>query len=170
MECGLVGDGELVRSHGQAAPLLEPGDASLDRVALLVRLRVEGRRSAAGTASPQTVADLVGRLGDDSVDAALAEVTADRAGRVRAVREDGIRPGPRSPASASRNTDGGHDGLESRGVACLACGDAEGQGPCTAVAGEVDLCAQAAAGASERVVVGFGRAWSPLFLAPAECW
>lgn len=157
MECGLVGKGELVRSHGQTAPLLEPVNASLDRVALLVRFGIEGRRSAAGTASPQTVADLVRRLGDDSADTALAEVISDRAGRVRAVRKDGIRPGPGPPGSAARNTDGGHDGLEGRGVACLPCGDAEGQGPCMAVAGEVNLCAQAATGAAERVVVGFGR-------------
>ena len=80
MECGLVGDGELVRSHGQAAPLLEPVDAPFDRVALLIRLRVESGWSAARTASPQTVADLVGRLGDDSTDSAPAEVVPDRAG------------------------------------------------------------------------------------------
>ncbi len=81
MECGLVGDGELARSHGQAAPLLEPVDASLDRVALLVRLRIKGRRAAAArAASPQTVADLVGGLGDASADPALAEVAPDRAG------------------------------------------------------------------------------------------
>ena len=28
MKCGLVGDGELVRSHGEAAPLLESVDAA----------------------------------------------------------------------------------------------------------------------------------------------
>lgn len=80
MERRLVGDGELVSSHGQAAPLLEPVDAPFDRVALLVCFGVEGWRSAAGTASPQTVADLVGRLRDDSADSAAAEVTSDRAG------------------------------------------------------------------------------------------
>jgi hypothetical protein len=80
VECSLVGDGELVRSHGQTAPLLEPVDGSFDRVALLVRLGVEGGRSASDTASPQTVTDLVGRLGDDSADPASAEVTSDRAG------------------------------------------------------------------------------------------
>lgn len=79
MERGLVGDGEFVCSQSQAAPLLEPVDASLDRVALFVRLRVEGRWSAASTASPQAVADLVGWLGDDSADPASAEVTPDRA-------------------------------------------------------------------------------------------
>lgn len=80
MECGLVGDGQLVGSHGQAAPLLEPVDAPFDRVALLVRLRVESRWATAGVTSPQTVADLVGGLGDDSADSAWAEVTSDRAG------------------------------------------------------------------------------------------
>lgn len=80
MECGLVGDGELVRAQGRTAPLLETGDASFDRVALLVRLRVEGGWAAADAASPQTVADLVGGLGDDSADPASAEVTSDRAG------------------------------------------------------------------------------------------
>lgn len=80
MECGLVSDGELVCSHGEAAPLLEPVDAAFDRVALLVRFGVEGGRSASGAASSQTVADLVGRLGDDSANAASAEVSPDRAG------------------------------------------------------------------------------------------
>ncbi|KPC61641.1 hypothetical protein ADL29_23630 [Streptomyces chattanoogensis] len=80
MECGLVGDGELVRSHGQAAPLLESIDASLDGVALLVRLGVESWWATVGAASPQTVADLVGRLGDDSADSASAEMISDRAG------------------------------------------------------------------------------------------
>jgi hypothetical protein len=45
VECGLVSDGELVRPQGQTAPLLEPVDASLDRVALLVGLGIEGRRA-----------------------------------------------------------------------------------------------------------------------------
>ncbi len=80
MECGLVGDGELVRSHGQAAPLLESVDAPLDGVALLVRLGVESWWATAGAASPQTVADLVGRLRYDSADPASAEVIPDRAG------------------------------------------------------------------------------------------
>lgn len=79
MECGLVGGGELVCSHGEAAPLLEPVDAAVDCVALFVRIGVEGGRSASGAASPQTVADLIGRLGDDSANAASAEVAPDRA-------------------------------------------------------------------------------------------
>jgi hypothetical protein len=80
VEYGLVGDGKLVRSHGQAAPLLQPIDASLARVALPIRLGVESRWATTSAASPQTVADLVGRLGNDSADSASTEVISDRAG------------------------------------------------------------------------------------------
>lgn len=61
VECGLVGDGELVRSHGQAAPLLETVDASFDSVALLVCLGIEVGRATSFTASPEMVADLISR-------------------------------------------------------------------------------------------------------------
>ncbi|CAL9660755.1 hypothetical protein SUDANB126_06994 [Streptomyces sp. enrichment culture] len=161
VEGSLVGEGEFVASQGQAAPLLEPVDASLDRVAPLVRLGVESRWPPAGTASPQAVADLVGGLRGDCADPAPAEMASDRAGRIRVVRQDGVRSGPWSSRSASRNTDASHDGLEDRGVTCLAYGDAEGRGACTVVAGEVDFRAQAATGASGRVVVGPGPV--PLF-------
>lgn len=70
MECGLVSDGEFVRPQRQTAPLLEPVDASFHRVALLVRLRVEGRRATASATSPQTMTNLVGRLRNDSTDPA----------------------------------------------------------------------------------------------------
>lgn len=68
MECGLVGDGEFVGPCGQAAPLLEAVDAPLDGFPLLVGLTVETGRAATESASPQTVADLVGRLRDDRAD------------------------------------------------------------------------------------------------------
>ena len=80
VQCGLVSDGELVRSQGQAAPLLESVDAPLDRVALLVSLGVEDWWPAAVAASPQPVADLVGRLGDDCADPASPEVIPNQAG------------------------------------------------------------------------------------------
>lgn len=169
MECGLVSDGEIVRPQGQTAPLLEPVDASLDRVALLVRLGVEGRRATACATSPQTVTNLIGRLRNDSTDPSPAQLPTDRTRRIRAIRQDGLRTRPRSATSAPRNPDASHDGLEGRCVTRLACGDVEGQGPCVAVAGEMDFRAQAAAGASETVIVWFGAVRSPLFLAPAAC-
>lgn len=63
-----------------------------------------------------------------------------------------------------------HDPLEGRRIACPARGDAEGQGPCMAVAYEVDLRTQAAAGTSERVVFGLVPKRRPYFLTPAACW
>lgn len=49
MESGKVDGGGLVVSSGQTAPLLELVDASLNGVALLVRLAVEGRWATAGS-------------------------------------------------------------------------------------------------------------------------
>lgn len=80
VECGLVGDGEFVRPQGQAAPLLEAGDAPLDGIALLVLCGVEAGWAASGTASPQAVTDLVCGLRDDSPDASATKVSTDRAG------------------------------------------------------------------------------------------
>lgn len=89
MECGLVGDGEFVGSCGQTTPLLEAVDAPFDGVALLVCLAVEAGRSAAESASPQAVTELVGRLRDDCTDAPASQVAADGAGGVRAVGQNG---------------------------------------------------------------------------------
>jgi hypothetical protein len=79
VECGLVGDGKLVGSCGQAAPLFEAVDAPLNAVALLVCLAVEAGRTATKSALPQAVADLVGRLRDDRTDAPAPQVGADGA-------------------------------------------------------------------------------------------
>lgn len=125
MERGLVGDGELVRPHCEAAPLLESGDAPLDGIALLVCLGVEAGRAASGAASTPTVADLVGGLRDDRTDAASPEVAADRAGGVGAIRKDDRRAVSWPAASAPRDPDSSHDRLERRRVTGLASGDRE---------------------------------------------
>ncbi|GGZ37468.1 hypothetical protein GCM10010365_67740 [Streptomyces poonensis] len=158
MACGLVGDGELVGSHGQAAPLFEPVDAPFDRIALPLCLGIKSGRATAGAASPQTVTDLAGRLRDDGTDSAPTEMTAHRTGRIRAISQDGLRSGSRSSESASRNPHACHRGLEGRCDTSLARSDVEGQGPCLTVAGEMDFRPQAAAGASEPVIVRFGPA------------
>jgi hypothetical protein len=77
MKCALVGDGELVRSQCQAAPLLETVDAPLDGVALLVCLGIEAGRATASPASPETVSNLVRRLRDDGSDASTSKVSSD---------------------------------------------------------------------------------------------
>lgn len=56
--------------------------------------------------------------------------------------------------------------LEDGSVECLACGDAEDQGHCTLVAGEVHFRDQAAARVTEDMVIRFGPAWRPLSLFP----
>lgn len=93
MKCGLVGDGEFVGSCGRAAPLLEAADAPLGGVALLVGLAVEAGRTATEPASPQAVADLVGRLRDDRTDTPAPQVAADGAGGIGAVAQNGQGPG-----------------------------------------------------------------------------
>jgi hypothetical protein len=80
VECGLVGDGELVGSHGQTTPLLEAIDAPFDGIALLIRLGVEAGRAATGAASPSSVTDLVGGLRDHGTDTSLPKILTDRAG------------------------------------------------------------------------------------------
>jgi hypothetical protein len=79
VQCGLIGDGELVRSHGQTTPLLEPIDTPLDGVALLVCLSIESGRATTGATSPQSVTDLVGRLRDHGTDSSPTEMPTDRA-------------------------------------------------------------------------------------------
>lgn len=163
MECGLVGDGEFVRPQGQAAPLLESGDAPLDGIALLVLLGVEAGRAASGAAAPQTVTDLVGGLRDDGPDAPTPKVCTDHAGRLGAIRQDSHRAGSRPPESAARDPDPGHDCLEGWRVTGLTGGDADPQRTSPAVTGQVDLCTQATAGASERVILGLQPTWRPTF-------
>lgn len=165
MQRGLIRDGELVCPHCEAAPLLESGDGPLDGISLLVCLSVETRWAASDAASPQAVADLVRGLRDDvrglrddGSDAATTEVPADRARGVGPICKDDRRAGSWPAESASRDPDSGHDPLEGWRVTGLACSDVDSQRPCPAVAGQVDLRAQAAAGAPQRVVLGLGPA------------
>jgi hypothetical protein len=126
VECGLIGEGKFVGSHGQAAPLLESGDAAFDGIALFVCLGVEAGRAASSAASPEAVSDLVGGLRDDGPDAASSEMRAGGTGGVGTVRENCGRSGSRSPEPGSRNPDPGHDSLEGRCVTGLASGDVQG--------------------------------------------
>ena len=80
MQCGLVGDGELVRSHGQTAPLLEAIDAPLNGIALLVCLGVEAGRATTGATSSQSVTDLVSGLRDHGTDTSPPKMCTDRTG------------------------------------------------------------------------------------------
>lgn len=162
MQCGLIGEGELVGSHGQTAPLLEPIDTPFDGVALLVCLSVEAGRATTGATSSQAVSDLVGGLWHDGMDPTPAEMPADRRGRVGAVRKGCLWPSTWSSGSGSRHPEPGHDCLEGWRVTGLTCGDVECQRASLAVADQMDLSAQTTAGASECVVVRFSPTGHPL--------
>lgn len=126
--------------------------APLDGVAALVCLVVEGRRPAAGLAATFALGDLVGRLRDHGPDSTTPQTTADRAGRIRLVREDGGRCGAWS-ADRPGHPQAGHDLLERGCVFGLAGCEDEGQWPAAAVGGEVDLRRQSAAGSPKDVIV-----------------
>ncbi len=123
-------------------------------------LAVEGGWSAAPAAPPQPVAALIGRDGDHRPDTTLAQVLANRAGGVRLIGQDHVRPGA-WPSSPTRNAKAGHDVSEG---GCVTGGEHEGQWPALGIGGQVDLCAQSAAGPADGVVWGFA-CWSPLFFA-----
>lgn len=142
--------------------------APLDGVALPVCLPVEGRWPAALAAPSQPVSALVSGDGDHCPDAALAQVLADRAGRVRLVRQDHVRSGA-WPSSVAGNPQAGHDIGEGRCVADLACGQDERQRLAAVVGSKVDLCGQSAPGPADGMVIRFaGR--GPFLRAPAACW
>jgi hypothetical protein len=65
--------------------------------------------------------------------------------------------------------DAEHHRLEGGRVTRLACGDEEGEGPCVAVCGQVDLGAQPGAGASERVIGGLAAVGRPTGDPPHLC-
>ncbi|GAA3916687.1 hypothetical protein GCM10023084_79760 [Streptomyces lacrimifluminis] len=94
---------------------LEPVDSALHRVAGLVELRPP---ATAGTAL-LAVGDLVALLRDRAADAALAQVGTVRAGAVRLVGANPVRPGARAarPEPGYPNTPQDH--LELRGVTAL---------------------------------------------------
>jgi hypothetical protein len=77
-----------------------------DGVALFVRLAVEGWWPAIPAAPSLPVASLVRRDRDHR--AALAQVVADRAGRIGLVRQDHVRSVARTTTS-SGNAQAGHD-------------------------------------------------------------
>lgn len=141
MECSQVDNGQFVRSHCETTPLLEPGDASLDSIALLVRLGVEGGRPASHMTASPSVTYLVGRLGNDGTDPAPTEMAPDRTGRIRAVRQNSVRPDSRSSRPKPRDTNACQHRFERRRIARLACGHVERERERTsvAVAGKMHL-------------------------------
>src|SRR2546430_13216456 len=76
VEGGFIADGQLVIAGGDGPVALEPVDPAFDRVAQLVRVRVERRRAASDAAFVLAVADLVDFLRDGAGDLASSQVGA----------------------------------------------------------------------------------------------
>jgi hypothetical protein len=131
------------RGHGAVA--LEPVDAALHGVALLVGLGAERRRPATAGSSALAVADLVGGLGDRRGDATSAQVGTVGPGAVGLVAEHPIGSAPRPTTTRPRNPDGLEHGLELWAVPGLPGGDDQRQRALTLLAGEVELGGQPAA-------------------------
>jgi hypothetical protein len=135
----VVSRGFLV-AGGDAAELLELGEAALDQVALFVERLVEVMLEGAGRV-----------VGDDGDGAGLGDGGAEGVGVVGGIGEDRGRP-----IGAEQR-----QGL--RGVAALAGGQDDPDGAAQATNGEVDLGARAATGAADGLIL------RPFF-APAACW
>lgn len=85
--------------------------------------------------------------------------------RVALVAVHPQRPGAGPARPAPLDTDAGHDRLELRAVVDVPAGEREHKGTAAAVAGQVDLRTQPAAGPAE-CLTGPG----PPIRAPAACW
>jgi hypothetical protein len=88
--------------------------AHLHRVALFVVGLVEFRRPAAVGTALLAVGDLVALFRDRAADTALAQVGAVRAGAVRLVGTNLVRPGARAARPESGHPDTTQDHLELR--------------------------------------------------------
>ena len=137
-----VGAGELVEPRGETTMLLEPADQALDDVALTV-----------GAPVHQAWPGLGGKLGDDRRDATAAEMLADRSAGIAAVGEQGPRAAAWSALARASHGPGRHQGLERGLLVALAGGQDEGDGSAAPLAAQVELAAEAAPRAAERLAL-----------------
>src|SRR5690348_1433550 len=115
-------------------------------MALLVQVRVECRRAAAGPALVLAVADLVGLLRGGAPRPAPPQVRAVAAGTIGLISQHPARPGPGPPPPGPRDGDALQHDLELRAVPPLPRGDDDRQRFLALLAGQVDLGGQPAAG------------------------
>ena len=141
MDEGEIGAGELVVAGGEATVLLQAADQALDDVALAV-----------GAPVHQAGPGLGGELRDDRGDAAAAEMIADRPAGVAAIgqQRSGSAAWPARAGTLDRT--GGQQRRERGLLVALAGGQDEGDRPAAALAAQVQLAAEAAARAAERLV------------------
>ncbi len=177
MDGGFVADGQLVEAGGHGAVALEPVDAALHGMTLLINVRVEGRWPASLGSLRSSVGVLVGLARDGRGDATSPQVGPVGFRRVRLVGQDPIRADPRAAGGQAGDADGGQDRDELRTVAALSGGQHDGEGFLALLAAQVQLRGQPTAGPAQRMVgrldadtAGWFGLQIPLFLAPAACW
>ncbi len=175
--CGLVTNCQLVVSGSDGTIALEPVDAALHRVALLVDLLVERRSATTARTAVLAMADLVGLLRDGAPNATSPQVGTVGAGTVRLVRQHPIRTSPCPAPTGTGHPDPLQDRLELRRVAPLTGSDHNRQRLLTLLGGQVQLRGQPAPRPADPVIVrldvdparGFTLV-SPFIRAPAACW
>ena len=140
MNEGEIGAGELVVSGGEMAVLFQAPDQPLDDIALAIDAPVHEAWPGLG-----------GELRDDGGDAAAPEVLADRAAGVAAIGEQGLRPMAWPARARSLDRTRRHQGLERGLLVTLAGGQDEGDGSPAPLAAQMELRAEAAPRAAERL-------------------
>ena len=131
--------GGFLEAGGDAAELLEAGEAALDEVALAVELAVEGVSAGA-----------LWRVGDDGGGAAAGDELAEVPGVVGAVGQHDLGRQPRDQGGCLRH------------VAAMTGGEVKGDRVAEPAHGQVEFGARAPAGTAKRLIR------SP-FLAPLAC-
>ena len=131
--------------------MLDVAVAALDHVPVLVVGRVKRDGATAARTTPLAVSLLIVWLGNHSLDAPLSQVGADRAGRVRLVSADRVRPGPRPP-DIPPDAQLRHQRQKHRRVTGLTWCDQRDQRQPVAVDELMDLRREATTGATNAVV------------------
>src|SRR5687768_6165652 len=147
-------DGELLEAGGEPSALLEPADDALDDAAPAVGRRVEARVRA-----------LVGARRDHRADPPPAQVAPHGAIAVALVSGERVGASPRPAAAPPRQVDPAEQRLDLARLMGFAWGEERGEGDPTAIDQEVELGAEPAARAAERVI---GRLTGDVFPPPCD--
>jgi hypothetical protein len=162
-----VHEGQVIRrslfiAGGHPPELLQPVDAALRPTPLPIHLPVEPRRSTALAAFGPPLLPLVFPLRDDVPEPAATQHSAALRIAVALVQRHLVRPLPR-PTARPGHANASEHRLQLRTFVPLARRQADRQRPPAPVGGEVQLGAEPAATATERLV---GRRDFPLFPRP----
>ena len=150
---------QLLKTHGDTPIFLQSPDESLDDVALLVGILVEGRIWSRPVAH---VSSLLSVAGDDAFDSPISTPPVDALVLVGVVSGDGLDSAPLSPPpSSSALLD---DVLEKEGIVALSWAGGEAERGASAVADQMELGGQSSARSAKIMVIWFLR--SPFFPAP----